>query len=313
MALPVESGTVLPPGRVKLKSGHAEVAFLSGAVVLLEGPAEFDVHSASQGFLHRGRLLARVPERAHGFTLGAPGAIVSDQQGEIGLLVDDQGRAEVHVFEGEAVAIVPDAPAGTPGQRLQGRTGLRAVDPQHALTPLPIDERAFASLRPIVRVVDASVRGGMFAPQRLGAAPWLQVQNASADDTWEAFLRFDLRGVTGPVRTARVRLMPVNAGRSIEHAAAQVADSSWAETAITWNNRPSSQGRLAAWTVQKGQPVEFDVTRQVQDALRGDRQLTLRIFAPDDGGEHGWVLYGAREGPLEARPRLLINPGDPRP
>ena len=39
-----------------LKSGHAQIEFYSGARVILEGPAEFELISRTEAFCKRGKL-----------------------------------------------------------------------------------------------------------------------------------------------------------------------------------------------------------------------------------------------------------------
>lgn len=93
-----DSGQVVNIGR-----GLMVVEFGDGALVTLEGPTQFEVVSASRGFLHSGKLTAQVPERAHGFTVGTPSCESVDLGTEFGLKVLEDGTAETHVFEGEVV------------------------------------------------------------------------------------------------------------------------------------------------------------------------------------------------------------------
>lgn len=89
---------------LELVSGMAEVLFTDGAAVLLEGPMTFAFESPHGGYLHRGKLVARVSPQAVGFTVQTPSATVVDLGTEFGVEVDDYGTAEVHVFEGRVVA-----------------------------------------------------------------------------------------------------------------------------------------------------------------------------------------------------------------
>jgi hyaluronate lyase len=175
------------------------------------------------------------------------------------------------------------------------------------LTPVPLNEDAFAQLRPEVRVCDASVRGGQFADRNFGIAPYLMVKHSIPDFTWESYVCFDLAGVKGQVRSARVRLMPVNIGMRLTNAAAVVADQPWGETSLTWDTRPATGPTLATWTPAVGEPVEFDVSSAVHDALAADKRLTLRLFAPQLRRGNSFVQYGSRRGPADARPQLLIT------
>jgi hypothetical protein len=302
---PAGAGPALPPGRLKLKSGVVGVAFHGGAELQLEGPADLEVRGPDQAFLHRGKLLALVPEGAPAFRVGMPGLAVTAFCGECGLL-READRTEAHVFEGRAEANLADRPAG-PGAALAEKSGARLDAGRRALTPVPLDERAFARLRPQVRVADATVRGGQFAGRNFGTADRLVVKNSIADYTWDTYLRFDLSGVRGEVAAATVRLVPVHVGQPLENAVALVADNRWGEKALTWDNKPPSGPAFARWTVVEGGPVEFDVTGPVRAALAGDKKLSLRVFAPVRKRGASFVEYGSRRGEAAARPRLLLT------
>ena len=307
-ALPTETGSPLPPGRLKLKAGVVEIAFLGGGGVLLEGPADFDVSAADQAFLHRGKLTARVPDGAPAFRVAMPGVVVTDRGGECGLLRDDSGLTEVHVFDGQVEADPTDRQgAASAGMRLAEKAAARVDLSRQTLTPVPFNEQAFAHLRPEVRVIDAGVRGGKFAGRNFGTASRLMVKNSIPDYTWETYLRFDLSGIKGRVTAARVRLVPVRVGQPFENAVALALDNLWGETTITWDQRPPSGPAFASWTVEQGVPVEFDVTRLVQEAVARDKKLSLRIFAPEFKRYKHYAEYGSRKGEAETRPQLLVT------
>jgi hypothetical protein len=308
-ALPTETGSALPPGRLKLKAGVVAIAFLGGGEVLLEGPADFEVRAPDHGCLHQGKLTAKVAAGAPAFRLNMPGVVVTDHGGECGLLRDESGHTEVHVFkEGQVDAGLTD-PTGepVPAMRLTENAGTQVDTGRQTLTPLPLNESAFAHLRPEVRVADASVRAGQFAGRNFGAACRLRVKNSIPDYSWETYLCFDLSGITGPMREARVRLVPAQVGQPFENAAAVVADHRWNETTLTWASKPSSGPAFATWMVAEGVPVEFDVTRFVREALAGDKKLSLRIFAPNFERRKSFVEYGSRKGEAQRRPQLLVT------
>jgi hypothetical protein len=172
---------------------------------------------------------------------------------------------------------------------------------------VPLNEGAFAHLRPEVRVSDASVRDGEYARRNFATAPRLAVKNSIPSYSSEAFLRFDLSGVKGKVREARVRLVPVRVGQPLDNAAAFVRDNQWSETTLTWDTKPLSGPAFATWTAEAGKPVEFDVTRFVREALAGDKMLSLRLFAPEMIRGNSVVVYGSRKGDAESRPQLLVT------
>jgi len=89
---------------LNLESGLAQLTFESGAKLILQGPAEFVVRSEMEGSLRLGKLTAVVPQRAQGFSVTTPSAEIVDLGTEFGIEVNDAGRTEVHVFEGEVIS-----------------------------------------------------------------------------------------------------------------------------------------------------------------------------------------------------------------
>ncbi|HEV7404279.1 MAG TPA: hypothetical protein VGO11_15160, partial [Chthoniobacteraceae bacterium] len=77
--------------QLQLVSGLVEVAFDSGAVVTLEGPAALQVTSAWEAVLHRGTLKAQVPKEAIGFRISNPAVEVVDLGTEFSMVADDSG------------------------------------------------------------------------------------------------------------------------------------------------------------------------------------------------------------------------------
>jgi hypothetical protein len=97
-------GQQLPAQRLQLDSGLLELRFKSGATVILEGPADFEVASALRCVLHRGTVVARVPEQARGFTVDGPRGRLVDLGTEFGVRVGNSGDTEVHVLKGRVEA-----------------------------------------------------------------------------------------------------------------------------------------------------------------------------------------------------------------
>jgi hypothetical protein len=95
--------------RIELEDGLAEITFGDGATVLLEGPATFDVNAPDKVALKAGRLAAVVPERARGFRVHTQALEVFDVGTEYGLVAQESGASEVHVFNGMVKADVLDA------------------------------------------------------------------------------------------------------------------------------------------------------------------------------------------------------------
>jgi hypothetical protein len=116
----------VPLGRkYALASGLMEIAYDTGAKVILEGPCTYKVDVKSGGFLSVGRLTARVETKGEGergkaeqkqtgappstfplppsplFSVRTPTAVVTDLGTEFGVEVDRSGASRTHVFRGK--------------------------------------------------------------------------------------------------------------------------------------------------------------------------------------------------------------------
>ncbi len=96
---------------LNLRDGFAEIRFSSGAGVILQGPATFDVETLAEGFLREGSLVAYVPGRAAGFTIRTPNATVVDRGTQFGVAASRNGPSEVHVFAGSLAVYANRGPA----------------------------------------------------------------------------------------------------------------------------------------------------------------------------------------------------------
>lgn len=96
-----QTGASLSPGVFKIEKGIAQIEFYSGAQVIVEGPAELELVSAYRTWCRRGKLTARVPKQAHGFTILTPSFEVIDLGTEFGMDLTEDGEARLQVFDGE--------------------------------------------------------------------------------------------------------------------------------------------------------------------------------------------------------------------
>ena len=93
----------LRAGRLKLNSGLAQIEFLQGANVVLEGPVEFELSGPNEGSLVLGKLRANVPKVAQGFSIDTPKGKVVDLGTEFGLNVEEDGVTEIYVYVGKVL------------------------------------------------------------------------------------------------------------------------------------------------------------------------------------------------------------------
>ena len=99
-------------GLLALERGLAEIVFASGATVVLEAPAIFEVIDGGTGKLIRGRLTATLERPTGPFAIHTPTAVVTDRGTQFGVEVDPSGKTDVRVFQG-LVELVALAALGT--------------------------------------------------------------------------------------------------------------------------------------------------------------------------------------------------------
>jgi hypothetical protein len=104
-ATPLTFGDRIETGQVlDLASGVVELLLSSGAKVTIEGPARFEATSELEANLEVGKIAAAAPRVARGYTVLTPTAELVDIGTQFGVLVDDRGDSELHVFDGDVVA-----------------------------------------------------------------------------------------------------------------------------------------------------------------------------------------------------------------
>lgn len=111
------------------------------------------------------------------------------------------------------------------------------------------------------------------------------------DHVYEAYFRFNLSVVTGPISSATLRLYPTYPQRYIEGSepaalvVSFVANDAWDEGTITWNS--AAQAGMAASEVLRvshamNEPLEIDVTELVLAEGAGDQRLSLKVTSVND-------------------------------
>ncbi len=129
-------GDVLGAGRFRIRAGRAVLSMLTGVLLDVEGPADFELLSSDKVHCHLGRIRARVPAGAEGFLVLGPSSAVVDLGTEFGLNVGADGKMRGQVFKGQLEAALL-SPTGTP-QRSYSLNAARA----NATKAFEIDSRA---------------------------------------------------------------------------------------------------------------------------------------------------------------------------
>ena len=201
--------------------------------------------------------------------------------------------------------------AGQPWMPLEWSDG---GAPSHAIvTPASAATYSarFAAASRLAPSADTFVRGGASAAANFGSNARVELK-LSSDPGFvrETYVRFDLRGVAtigaatvrlfGAISDARATNVPVTVQG--------VANTSWSETALTWNTRPPSTtavldtamvaDAIAAWH-------EWDVTSYVRAEKAAGRNLVTLIFrAAAASPPH--LAFNARESGAND-PELLVS------
>jgi Concanavalin A-like lectin/glucanases superfamily/FecR protein len=93
-------GALIPAGKLQLLSGVAQLELFSGVTAVIEGEAEFEILSAMEMSVTRGKIRAHVPEPAQGFRIRTAEGEVVDLGTEFALNVSPT-HSEVHVLDGD--------------------------------------------------------------------------------------------------------------------------------------------------------------------------------------------------------------------
>jgi len=165
-ALPV--GAAVPVGRLQFKAGLVRLEFYSGAAVILEGPADFELLGIDLAKCHRGKLRAIVPEPAAGFTILTPQARLVDLGTEFGIDVAKDGPAEVHVFDGRVEVYPPDGQTVTADLTAGKAARINAAG---QLEEIPADPARFITAPQIAAQAEARA-AEQYARWREASARW---------------------------------------------------------------------------------------------------------------------------------------------
>lgn len=133
-------GEALPKGLLNISRGTLRLDFYSGVRVVLEGPARLELLSADLARLDEGKLTAKVPPPAQGFTVLNGNLRVVDRGTQFGMSVSGKENCTVHVFDGE-VELQGEVPEATARNLFEGEAVLINAGKSTAISA---DRRSFA-------------------------------------------------------------------------------------------------------------------------------------------------------------------------
>jgi hypothetical protein len=294
-SLPTETGARLGAGRLRLAEGIARIIFDNGAEVKLEGPAELELLSGDRCVLRSGRLVAKVPPSAIGFTVDTPTAVFIDQGTEFGVNVRDGKSSDLQVFNGAVDA--KHLESGQTERLLTGRN--RRFSAEEVVDFDPQAEKPAVVLpapRPggdesrVVHISTAMGRGKDTYVQPLFPSPnsseiLLLVKNTindKSDFNRKAYLGLDLKPIAGlTILDAQLSFTFTPTGMGF---ASEVPDSTfivygltdeaadgWDEKTLRWKDAPANGPGGAGLDAEK--VVRVGTFEIAQGALEGTRSI----------------------------------------
>jgi hypothetical protein len=143
-------------------------------------------------------------------------------------------------------------------------------------------------------IADAQIRSNQ-ATKNFGTSTTLRVRLSQS----RAYLKFTVTGLTGPPTSAVLRLRVID-GSTNGGSVYAVANTTWTESGITWNNAPAITGTALSslGTVTTGTWVDFNLG----SAITGNGTYTFAI----SGGNNDFVDYASRE--TGFNPVLVLTP-----
>ncbi|MFB9056332.1 DNRLRE domain-containing protein [Mariniflexile ostreae] len=93
------------------------------------------------------------------------------------------------------------------------------------------------------------------------------------------YLKFDLSTVPGPIVSAKLRMYQRTSFKDLR-SVYDVADDSWTETGITWNNKPAYNHERAVITTNPSTWSEWDVSSYVAQEFNTDKVISFAVKDP---------------------------------
>lgn len=162
---------------------------------------------------------------------------------------------------------------------------------------------------------DSWVRDGDYANTNYGTTNTLVVKKDGEGYNREAYIKFDLQNIdVNKYKDIFLALYVANANSSIDDTQwniGYVADNSWSENSITWNNRPVTNSIISTVsTVPVGSNIMVNITQLILDEIKNNKKsLTLHILATARGadGKTDVQFYSKEGSDLLKAPQLMLE------
>ncbi len=156
---------------------------------------------------------------------------------------------------------------------------------------------------------DAYVLDGSWAGSNFGTATLLHAQTSNSSN-YDSYLKFDTSAVggAGSVASAKLRLSASLTSGSVAMGTYSVADTTWSETGITWNNKPPRGALLNSATVSGSTYIyyEVDVTSYVKSEKAAGRNIVS--FGLHNTQSSSQRIYVRSRENTNGPPQLVLTP-----
>ncbi|MGY8766851.1 MAG: LamG-like jellyroll fold domain-containing protein [Pirellulales bacterium] len=276
-------GVSISPQDIRLSSGLVQLEFYNGANVIIEGPAHLELVDSETAICHFGKVRARVPQHAQGFTILSPGVELVDLGTEFGMDVSQDGNTSVHVFEGkvELYDLDSDRDMNSRRELLVGD----AVEIAMAgdTRSIDVEESTFVS---VIKLDEMELKS-----QQHRFLRWKEQSDRIANDERAiAYYSFQTESTTS-------RVLVNQTSENFNHLDGTIVGSSWAEG--RWPGKQSLEFKRPSDRVRVHIPGEFEsLTFAAWVRVDGlDRKFNTLILTDEfDPGEPHWQIN--REGQL---------------
>ena len=130
-----------------------------------------------------------------------------------------------------------------------------------------------------------------------GTANSLRTVAGTSPDV-ESYLKFDLSGITAPIKTAVLRVTPL--ALSWDGPGVRSAASNWTETGITWSTRPTRGATVVADKGVIWQTVDYDV----KSLVTGNGTVSFALLSTS---QYATDLGSREHATAASRPQLIIT------